>query len=411
MEDQKVKNFIDYSNKPIQIEKSRSVAIVRVENYNPENVKSGLERIIELLSPSFFNESLNKKSVLLKPNVLAPDKMAFTNEVVVEQLAEILKMKGVRDIFIGDSTMTKEITKIAHNKSGLADIALKFEHKMINFLEDEFFTISHNSFEVCKVIRIPKTIYDVDIIINLPKMKTHAGYVYTGAIKNFFGLVEDKISMHRIYKKKSLFQKMLGDIHQAVLCCGKGNSTKPVLHIMDSIKAMEGKGPRSGKHKEYNCLIGSFSPVALDALAYTLMGGHPEDLIAIKSLSKRNSWEIKLNNLNIIGDNWKDFKDVAQLPPLETLNSTRTGGSLLERLAVPILRSFHPIIKIKSEKCKLCMKCVSHCPMQALYLDDRKKKIRVDRTKCINCFCCGEICSNNAVKQRRPISKVLPLIS
>ncbi len=407
---QKMDKVIDYSFKTIQIENSKCVAIVRVENYNPENVKNGLERIIKLLKPSFFDDDLTEKLILIKPNVLAPDKMAFTNEVVVEQLAVILKMKGVGNIFIGDSTMTKEITRMAHVKSGLADIALRFGHEMINFLEDKFVTISHNKFEVSNVVRIPETIYNADIIINLPKMKTHAGYVFTGAIKNFFGLVEDKISMHRIYKNKAVFQKMLGDIHHAVLCCGEKIHTKPVLHIMDAIEAMEGKGPRSGKHKKYNCLIGSFSPVALDALAYSIMGGNPEDLEAIKSLSKRNSWEVNINNLDIIGDNWEDFKDEAQLPSLETLNTTRTGGSLIERVAVPIIRIFHPVIKIKSEKCKLCMNCVSHCPMQALYLDEKKKKIRVDRSKCINCFCCGEICSNNAVHQKRPISKALPLI-
>ncbi len=410
MNHQKIGKLINYSNKTIEIENSNRIAIVKVKDYNPENVRSGLLRIIELLKPSFFDDDLIHKSVLLKPNVLAPDKMAFTNENVVEQLAEILKKQGVKKLLIGDSTMTKLITKMAHRKSGLADIAEKLGEKMINFLEDEFVTISHDSFRVSKVIRIPKTVFNADIIINLPKMKTHAGYVFTGAIKNFFGLMEDKISMHKIYKDKLLFQRMLGDIHQAVLCCGEKERIKPVLHIMDAIEAMEGKGPRSGKHKKYNCLIGSFSPVALDALAFSLMGGNPEDLEALKSLSETNLWERNVNRLEVIGDNWEDFKDNAQIPPLETLNSIRTGGSLIERFAVPLIRSFHPRIKINSKKCKLCMNCISHCPMQALYFDENKNKIKVNRSKCINCFCCGEICPNNAVQQKRPISKFIPLI-
>ena len=302
MSEQKHINILDYANKPIHIENSKRVAIVRVDNYEPETVKNGLMRVLRLLKPSFFSKNLSNKVFLLKPNVLAPDKMAFTNTVVVEQLAEILKMKGVGNIFIGDSTMTKEITRMAHNKSGLSNVAQKFGHCMVNFLEDDFFTIKHNSFEVCNVVRIPKTIFDADIIINLPKMKTHAGYVFTGAIKNFFGLIEDKITLHRIYKDKILFQKMLGDIHQAVLSSGERKYSKPVLHIMDAIEAMDGKGPRSGNHRNYNCLIGSFSPVAIDALAFSLMGGHPEDLEAqgLKNLdrvrvrSRRGAIEIRV---------------------------------------------------------------------------------------------------------------------
>ena len=66
---QKIVKVKDYSNKPIQIENSKCIAIVRVENYNPEIVKNGLERIIKLLKPSFFDDDLTEKSILLKPNV------------------------------------------------------------------------------------------------------------------------------------------------------------------------------------------------------------------------------------------------------------------------------------------------------------------------------------------------------
>ena len=122
--------------------------------------------------------------------------------------------------------MTKAISSMAHKRSGIAKVAEKFGTKMINFLAEDYVNVSHNSFRASKVIRIPRAIKEADIIINLPKMKTHSGYVFTGAIKNFFGLMQDKISMHKIHKDKIQFQRMLGDIHNAVLCTGNDGEIK-----------------------------------------------------------------------------------------------------------------------------------------------------------------------------------------
>lgn len=185
--------FIEEDDFQIKIEKSDLVAIVKVDNYTPSNVRKGLERIFDLINPSFLGEKIEEKIVLLKPSLLAPTKDTFTNKIVVEQVAKIFAEKGVKDILIGDSTMTKSITSMAHKKSGMSKIAEKFGNKIINFFEEDLVSISHSSFKADNLIRLPKSIVDADIIINLPKMKTHNGFIFTGAIKNFFGLLVDKI--------------------------------------------------------------------------------------------------------------------------------------------------------------------------------------------------------------------------
>jgi len=397
----------DYKNLEITIEKLNVVAILRVNNYDSQNVRGGIHRILELLNPSFLHEDLSNKIILLKPNVLAPDKMAYTNKVVVEEIALLFNEIGAKKVLIGDSTMTESITSMAHKRSGLKQVAENVNTRMINFLSEEYVNISHDSFRVNEVVRIPKSVVEADIIINIPKMKTHTGYIFTGAIKNFFGLVQDKLKMHSICKDKKKFQRMLGDIHNAVLCTGKDGNTKPVLHIMDAIVAMEGKGPRSGNHKPFHCLIASFSPVALDSLAYTLMGGNPNDLEAIKSLASRNLWVTDIDDLVILGDQWEEFKQKAKLPPLKNLQTKRTAGSFLERLAVPILNAFHPEIKISHKKCIQCNACSTHCPTGAIKRNDFQDKMIIDRKKCINCFCCGEICPNDALKTQISIIRGL----
>ena len=395
----------------IEIEKENVVVIVRVDDYHPQNIKNGLERIFELLNPSFINNNLKEKSILLKPSLLAHTKNTFTNEVVVEQIATILQEKGAKRILIGDSTMTKSITAMAHRKSGMLRVAGKFGHPMINFFEEEYFPIYHTSFKADSIIQIPKVVVDSDIIINIPKMKTHNGYIFTGAIKNFFGLLKDKLDKHRIFKDKTKFQQMLGDIHQAVLSTGHNGQTKPVFHIMDGIIGMEGKGPRSGNLRSFNCLIASFSPAALDAVAFTLMGGNPQDLETIRSLSERNSWPVLFEKLNIIGDDWKDFRQKVKIPSLKNLKSSITTGSFIERISTKLLSKMNPILIIDKKKCIQCMVCASHCPVQAIERDEKISTVFINYKNCIKCFCCGESCAKDAIKVRKPLKRILLYMS
>ena len=397
--------FLQKDDRLIIIERSNLVAIVKVDNYEPFNVHKGLKRLFELLKPSFFEENIEEKVVLLKPSILGPTKDTFTNTVVVEQVASIFQEKGAKKILIGDSTMTKSITDMAHRKSGISKIAEKFGFPCINFFKEELVSVSHSSFRAENLIRIPKPVAEADIIINLPKMKTHNGFIFTGAIKNFFGLLVDKIIKHRRFKDKDKFQQMLGDIHQAVLATGNDGKTKKVLHLMDGIIGMDGKGPRSGNLKPFNCLIASFSPVAVDSLAFTIMGGNPMDLMAIISLAERNSWPINVNELKIIGDNWEKFKKKSKIPPLKNLQNTRTTGSFVERLATYFIDKFHPLIQIDKKKCVICMACANHCPVQAIIKIEKKNKLEIDHKICIGCFCCGESCDNDAIKTQRPIKK------
>lgn len=381
----------------IKIEKENIAVIVRVDNYNQDNVRKGIAKIFTLLQPSFLDDKIHEKTILLKPNVLAPSKLAYTNKTVVEEIALFLQQASARNILIGDSCMTKYLTKYAHEKSGYSELAKKFGHPMINFFDEPFISISHPSFEMEKVVRISKKIVEADVIINIPKLKTHIGYIYTGAIKNFFGILENKLQYHKVYKDKGEFQKMLGDIHQAVLSTGKHGKPKPVLHILDGIIAMVKKGPRHGKPFPMHCLIASFSPVAVDAIAFTLLGGNPMVLEAIQSLAKRNSWSASLNDLTIIGDDWQELIQHPKIPSKDNLETSQTADSLMDKFFYFLTNLTQHKIKIDYKKCTMCLVCLKNCPMNAIKENLSKNRIEINSKRCIACFCCGEGCESDAI--------------
>ncbi len=393
---------IPIDNRPIRIEKPDLVAIVKVEDYTPIAVKEGLQRLLDLLDPLFMKQSLEGKTVLLKVNSIAPKALACTSPVVVEELGKILQGKGCKNVLLGDSNFNKVVTSVTLKTVGFNAVAERLGNPAINFFEHGWTPVSHESFLTDTITSLPEPVVKADIVINLPRMKTHTGFVFTGAIKNLFGLHAHKNRMHVIHKDKVDFQHLLGDLNQAVLASAPGTETKPVLHVMDGIVGMDGKGPAGGKARAFKVLIGSFSPVAVDTLAYTLMGGNPTDLEAIQSLGKRNGWPAMMDQLRVVGDDWKPLVQKASLPPISALRSgaqgeANAGGIMMWATKV--------VIRVDHRKCKRCMTCVKHCPTQAL--SKQGDKIVLDDAKCISCFCCGECCPNDALVPRIRFTEVL----
>ena len=387
--------------------KKKRVAIVKLDDYNPENIRIALIKVIELLGIADY---FNNKSILLKPNFLAPTKNAFTPIELIRELIQILKNKtDAEKISVGDSTFTKKFTSMTFKRSKIRETCEAEGVNLINFFESEKVKVKlHNpTYEIEESIYLPKEIIDSNLIINLPKLKTHSGYVYTGAIKNLFGLLGNKMKMHRTHKNKIDFQKMLADIYFAVEETNKTDLPK-TMTLMDGIFAMEGKGPRAGTPRKIGLMIAGFNPAAVDIVGYTLMNGNPIDLDAITSLAKRTELPVDITQLDIIGvDNINDFivKDFKK-PKVTLLKKDRIReGSLFSTISEKLMKIS---IKINRKRCLLCEECVRHCPAEALV--NKNDRILVDHDICIECFCCGESCPNNAISAKFYIFRVLPLL-
>ena len=383
------------------------VAVVRLDDYQPHNVQNALIEVFNLLN---LKPYFNNKSILLKPNALAPSKNAYTPPEMINELIKILKNEAnPNEITLGDSTMTKKLTSITFNRTKINHICQQNETRVINFFESERVKVKlkNPNYDIEENIYLPKEISDSDIIINLPKLKTHNGYIYTGAIKNLFGLLGNKMKMHMVHKNKIEFQQMLADIYFAV---EETNNTEfpKVLTIMDAVWAMEGKGPRAGKPRKVGLLIAGFNPAAVDIVGYTLMNGNPNDLDAITSVAKRTELPIDISQLEILGE-----KDVQKFiihdfkkPRVSLLKEDRIQDSgLFSKISERMTKIS---IKVNRNKCILCEECVKHCPAEAM--SRKNDKIYVDHDLCIECYCCGESCPNGAISTKFYLFRVLPLL-
>jgi len=234
---------------------AEKVSVVKCDSYDEKLV---LEKVKEALDLIGFEIKEGSK-VLLKPNVLSakrPDEAVTTHPSVINAVCKILKEKKCK-ILIGDSSgMGVGGTREAFKKTGIEEISKKYNAELIPFEESKIVYTKING-KILKGIHVSKSILDVDFIINMPKLKTHALVGYTGAVKNMFGIIPGgkKSYYHKICGNQITFADLLIDIY---------NCRIPDLNIMDGIMGMEGNGPAAGKIKKTGIIIASKSGVALD---------------------------------------------------------------------------------------------------------------------------------------------------
>ena len=336
------------------------VSIVRCESYNKGEVKKALEDSLKNINFEF------KKGmkILIKPNILAPNKpedAITTHPIVIEELCKVFK-KFDAEIFIGDSSGVD--TDLALEVSGM--IGLSKYGKIINFekIEKKFFRLESKKMD----IPLPKIIFDVDLVINIAKMKTHSLTGVTLCVKNLYGCIPGKLkeTLHRTFSRVNEFSKFLLYIH---------NKIKPQLNIIDGIVGIEGEGPStSGKKINSKVIVAGKNAIAVDFAGSRFMGFNPNSIYTNKLSG------VKLKEIEIIG-NAKDSKLKFKKPKF---------------MFIPFLNTFFPVSKIKFNKknCKKCRLCQEKCPVHVICF---KPFPECDNKKCIKCLCCMEICPYNAV--------------
>jgi len=350
------------------------VSFVKCNSYNQKQVDKAIEKALSLIDFKFKKNS----KVLIKPNVVGsfPKKQiaATTHPAVIEAICKILKKNNCK-IFIGDSPFTN--AEDSFKSSGIDKIAKKYG-KLIIFEQDKTINITDNKAKILKNFKISKTLRDVDLVINVPKLKTHVLTKFTGAVKNLYGVILGgmKQRLHTTAKGDKQFSKMLVDIYQNI---------KPQLTIMDGIIGMDGDGPTSGNIRKSNIILASKNGIALDIAAASMIGLNPKRVYYLKYAVKRK-----------IYSGFK-FQSVGIKPPELKFE---IPGVKEKKGALKSLRNLFkekPIV-VDKNKCVKCGLCASRCPTKAITLSPFPT---IDKKKCIRCFCCIEICPHDALSIKR----------
>lgn len=326
--------------------------------------------------------------VLLKVNLIGPktsDSASITHCEFTRAIVRILKDKGCI-VWIGDSSggaiAGMAPTAQSFRASGYEKMAGEEGAEIKNFDREGVVEVDSDSKPGEKMF-IAKPIFDADVVINLPKLKTHSAAIYTGAVKNVFGCIPGlrKAYYHKIAPDQATFSEIISDIHSA----GRFD-----LHIMDGITAMQGEGPTAGEPYKANKLFISKDPVALDVVGAKMVNISIDRVPILLTAQRRGLGEGNINQIELDGDyNTIPRLDGFKLP--KKIKSNLEGNGKIVSKVIDFLKA-RPVVN--SKKCRKCNMCVESCPVQAI--DKETKKINYEL--CIECMCCHELCMFKAVE-------------
>ena len=273
-----------------------TVTLIRCTDYGERKIADAIAKQFDLLGglDKFVKPG---DTVLLKPNFIAPRSRRHatqTHPVVVIEVARLLKDFGARP-FVGDSP--------AWNNVFACVKALKLEEPLRK-LSVPIKQLDKPKW--CRVGRdntkvgISSVALDADVIINLPKFKTHQQLVATFAVKNMFGCVSGKRKALWHFskgKKESDFCEFLIDIF---------NFLKPAVTIIDGVTAMDRRGPIRGRTRPLGWLIGGTEPMALETICCKLVNIKTDELPILKTAKQMDLSCLNVDKIEIPGDDFSD---------------------------------------------------------------------------------------------------------
>lgn len=366
------------------------VAIVKCEDYSRPNVSSSIKRIFELLRLSELIKT--GKKVLLKPNLLMnlpPERGATTHPEIVKAIAdEVVKLGAFP--FIGDSpggigVLYEKVLEA----TGMKDIGVP----IVNFEDNGMRKFNHPGGKI-DPIYVSNTALSFDLIINIPKLKTHELTQITCGIKNMFGCVPGlyKVRYHLDAPSPEEFSKELVEIFKRI---------RPAVTIVDSVIAMEGQGPSNGGLRDLGLIIGSADTVALDAVCSKIMGFQPFDIPTTRIADETGLGEANIDKIDLLGDSLPECKDFKH--PSGKLSLLNQMPRAFKFLLNPLINMIRVRPYIDRKRCAKCMMCVNSCPAKAI----DGKSFKINKNKCIMCFCCRELCKYNAVELKESLLRKL----
>jgi uncharacterized protein (DUF362 family) len=243
------------------------------------------------------------KRILLKPNLVEfdPKGVINTHPAVIEAAISSFRSLGARGVVVAEGPGHRRDSEYLLTASGIYDVINQHRVRYVDLNTDDVrLTKLRSSFTSLRQLYLPETLFNADLLVSMPKLKTHHWAGVTLSLKNMFGVVPGLIYG---WPKNALHW---AGIHSSILDI---NSSLPIpqFAIIDGIVGMEGNGPLQGEAKQSGVLILGEDLVAVDATAARLMKIEPRKIEYLE-IADRFLGNIPEQRIEQVGEPLKRFQ-------------------------------------------------------------------------------------------------------
>ena len=368
------------------------VYIARCSSYDQKTVEAALRASLE----PFAAETQSIKpgqTIVLKPNLLrgqSPEGAVTTHPALVAAVARWVKQLGATPIIAESPGGPFNASTLRRTYRATGMMAVAEETGAVLNYDTESVVLDCPDSLLTKRLDAVKVMTEADAIISLPKLKTHGLTLFTGATKNLFGTVPGitKAAYHTKMPTVDRFSEMLIDVL---------SHYRPVLTIMDAVVGMEGDGPSGGEPCHIGLLLTGPDGVALDVVATTVVRISPLSVPPIAAASRRGLTTGRIEDIEVLGTSVESVM-------LESFRQPSTGVGHMRRGPAFLRDRFNRLVLASPAAGPLCIGCgvcERNCPVQAITIVNRRA--HMDLAECIRCYCCHELCPEDAVELHQPL--------
>lgn len=258
------------------------------------------------------------KRVLLKPNLVETAigrQPINTHPSVVVAAAEFMRSLGAGSVVVAEGQGHRRDSLLVLEESSMGQALDRAGLPFVDLNHDDVVRVSNaGSWSSLGDLYLPRTLVESDIIVSLPKLKTHHWAGMTCAMKNLFGVMPGIVYG---WPKNPLhvagIQESILDINATV---------RPHFAIVDAVVCMEGDGPIMGDPKVIGCIVMGRNLPAVDATCARLMELRASGISYLSRASGRLG-PILSRNIRQRGERVSDFAAPFALLDLPHLSSVR----------------------------------------------------------------------------------------
>ena len=253
--------------------------------------------------------------VLLKPNLGyvtpegKPPWTCTTDYMVLAGLTELFLEAGAKKVITGEGCGHWVSGEWQFKELGVKEAVEKVGGEVCYFDKVDYVLRDVPGGVLLRKQWVPKICLDVDVIVNVPKVKPTRLGKFTLGYKNMFGCipVDERIPWHRI---PEMFY-LLVDLFKLL---------PPALTVMDGLVSQEGPGPRYGFPVEWGVIIMGKDPVAVEAVTMSALGHQPYEQAVLPIAAKAGQGTMDINKIEVRGQTIEAARRYHMVAPGDILN-------------------------------------------------------------------------------------------